>query len=142
MTNFAFGWGFKSARPIISTIEVLSGLDARTVSNNPLLTGQDGFTRGCLKVAVRILVMILFVAMAILFPFFDRVMALLGSAMCFTICIILPLAFYLRIFGSDIPWPERCLDYVLMGLSTILAVLGTVWAVLPWKNIPQIPPPS
>lgn len=96
------------------------------------MIGHSGFTRGCLKVAIRISLMILFVAIAIFFPFFDRVMALLGSAMCFTICIILPLAFYLKIFGHQISARERILDYTLIVVSSIMAISGTVWVFLPW----------
>ena len=121
-----------SAQPIISTIEVLTGLDARAVSDNPSLIGFSGMSRGLLRVAIRVLTMVSFVAMAILFPFFDRVMALLGSAMCFTICVILPLLFHLRIFGRDISLRERVLDYALIAVSSVLAVVGTVWVFLPW----------
>ncbi len=122
-----------SARPIVSTIEVLAGLDPRAVSNTQALVGQSGLTRGILKVTIRVVTMIIFVIIAILFPSFDSIMALLGSAFCFTICIILPLAFYLRIFGNDIPLRERVLDYVLIVVSSVLAILGTIWALLPRK---------
>lgn len=58
-------------------------------------------------------------------------MALSGSALTFTICIILPLAFYLRIFVDRIGWWERGLCWGLMVGSTALAVAGTVWVFLP-----------
>ncbi|KAI9884749.1 MAG: hypothetical protein M1823_003459 [Watsoniomyces obsoletus] len=122
-----------NARPIVSTIEVLAGLDPRAVSNAQALVGQSGFTRGILKVTIRVVTTIIFVIIAIIFPSFDSIMALLGSAFCFTICIILPLAFYLRIFGNEIPLRERIFDYVLIVVSSILAILGTIWAVLPRK---------
>lgn len=62
-------------------------------------------------------------------------MALSGSALTFTICIILPLAFYLRIFGEGIVWWERGLCWGLIGVSTTLAVVGTVWVFLPAEMI-------
>lgn len=62
-------------------------------------------------------------------------MALSGSALTFTICIILPLAFYLRIFGEGIDRGERVLCWGLMGGSTALAVAGTVWVFLPTERI-------
>lgn len=58
-------------------------------------------------------------------------MALSGSALTFTICIILPLAFYLRIFGEGIGWWERGFCWGLIVGSTALAVTGTVWVFLP-----------
>jgi solute carrier family 32 (vesicular inhibitory amino acid transporter) len=75
------------------------------------------------------------VVAAILFPDFDSIMALMGSALCFTICIILPVAFYLRIFGTDIPLKERILYWVLIISCSGMAVVGTVWAFLPKEKI-------
>ncbi|GAB1212046.1 hypothetical protein ATERTT37_001173 [Aspergillus terreus] len=86
-------------------------------------------------IIVRIFVVALIVVMAIVFPAFDRIMALMGSALCFTICIILPLAFYLKIFGKEIGPRERILDWFLLIVSSILAVTGTVWAFLPEELI-------
>ncbi|KAI9851404.1 MAG: hypothetical protein M1838_003755 [Thelocarpon superellum] len=124
-----------NARPIISTIELFAGLDARAVSNAQALVGMTGYTRGILKFTIRVLTTIMFVVIAILFPYFDRIMALLGSAMCFSICIILPLAFYLKIFGSDISWRERVLDYFLIVTCSLMAVVGTIWAFLPQDGL-------
>lgn len=80
---------------------------------------------------VRIFTVALIVVLAIIFPSFDRIMAFLGSFLCFTICIILPLAFYLKIFGEEISRKERIVDWLLLVLSSILAAIGTVWAFLP-----------
>lgn len=80
---------------------------------------------------VRIFTVALIVVLAIVFPSFDRIMAFLGSFLCFTICIILPLAFYLKIFGKEISRKERIVDWLLLILSSILAAIGTVWAFLP-----------
>jgi vesicular inhibitory amino acid transporter len=71
------------------------------------------------------------VILSIIFPAFDRIMAFMGSFLCFTICIIFPLAFYLKIFGKEISRGERILDWILLVISSILAAVGTVWAFLP-----------
>lgn len=68
---------------------------------------------------------------AIIFPSFDIIMALMGSVLCFGICIIYPLALYLKIFGYKISRKERILDWSLMVVSAVLAILGTVWALIP-----------
>ena len=39
---------------------------------------------------VRVLIVLLMVSIAIAFPKFDAIMAFLGSALCFTICMIFP----------------------------------------------------
>ena len=84
---------------------------------------------------VRILVVVIIVLMAVVFPSFDRIMALLGSALCLTICVILPLAFYLKIFGREISLAERVADWVLLVVSSAMAIIGTVWAFLPQSMI-------
>jgi solute carrier family 32 (vesicular inhibitory amino acid transporter) len=77
---------------------------------------------------------VLIVFIAIVFPSFDRIMALMGSLLCFTICIILPLAFYLKIFGTEIPIGERIVDWLLVIISTVMALVGTTWAFLPFPE--------
>ncbi|KAI9817305.1 MAG: hypothetical protein M1832_004727 [Thelocarpon impressellum] len=115
-----------NARPIISTVEVLAGLDPRAMSDSQALVGMSAYSRGLLKFLVRVLTTILFVVLAIVFPDFDRIMALLGSAMCFSICVILPLAFHLKLFGQDIGRGERVLNWALIVVCSIMATVGTV----------------
>lgn len=43
----------------------------------------------------------------------------------------LPLAFYLRLFKLQISSRERLLAYFLITTSSVLSVIGTVWAFLP-----------
>lgn len=92
-------------------------------------------TRGICKISIRVLVIVVIVLMAIFFPNFDSIMALMGSSLCFTICIILPVAFYLKIFGDEISLKERILDWALIVSCTCMAILGTVWAFLPREKI-------
>jgi vesicular inhibitory amino acid transporter len=124
-----------SARPLVSTVEIFAGLDPRAVADDQSLVGMSAFTRGIWRVVIRVLTTVLFVLIAIIFPYFDRIMALLGSSMCFSICIILPLAFYLKLFGRQISLKERMLDYFLIVVCSIMAVIGTVWACLPLHTI-------
>jgi vesicular inhibitory amino acid transporter len=83
------------------------------------------------RAAIRLFVVVMIVILSIIFPAFDRIMAFMGSFLCFTICIIFPLAFYLKIFGKEISRGERILDWILLVISSILAAVGTVWAFLP-----------
>lgn len=124
-----------SCRPLVATVEVLCGLGLR-----PNMTSDDqkrmrGIIRRFSTGIIRILVVVVIVFMAIVFPSFDRIMALMGSALCFTICIILPLAFYLKIFGKEISPSERILDWILLVISSLLAIVGTAWAFLPQELI-------
>ncbi|KAF2637843.1 hypothetical protein P280DRAFT_472005 [Massarina eburnea CBS 473.64] len=120
-----------NARPIISTLEVLLGLDSRSLGASPAFTGISGLNRGLAKFLLRIFVVVLFVLIAIVCPSFDRIMTLLGSVACFSICIILPLAFHLKLFGKELGRVEKGMNWGLIVVCTIMAVVSTVFACLP-----------
>ena len=120
-----------NARPIISTLEVVLGLDSRSLAMSSSLNGTSGLNRGLAKVSLRIGTVALFVAVAIICPSFDRIMTLLGSVACFSICIILPLAFHLKLFGKELSVLEKSMNWALIVISTIMAVVSTVFACLP-----------
>lgn len=124
-----------NARPIISTVEVLLGLDSRALAQSSTMVGMSGFNRGILKATIRIVTVLVFVGIAIVFPSFDRIMTLLGSVCCFTICIILPLAFHLKLFGKEIGRVEKIVNWVLIVVSSIMAIVSTVFACLPKELI-------
>ena len=92
---------------------------------------MSGLTRGILKLVIRILTPIIFIVLAIAVPSFDRIVSLLGSLACFTVCIILPCAFHLRLFGNDLSLKQKILDWTLIVVCTILATAGTICACLP-----------
>lgn len=89
------------------------------------------FTLKIVKAIIRLLVLVVIIFIAIIFPSFDSIMALMGSALCFTICVVFPLAFYLKIFGKEISLQERILDWVLIVVCSIMAVIGTAWTFFP-----------
>ena len=120
-----------SARPIISTLEVLFGLDTRALAASSSLDGMSGLNRGLFKIILRLATVVVFVFIAIIFPSFDRIMALLGSVACFSVCIILPVAFHLKLYGKDISRGEKMFNWTLIVVSTIMAVVSTVFACLP-----------
>jgi vesicular inhibitory amino acid transporter len=120
-----------NARPIVSTFEVLFGLDTRALASAPSMNGMSGLNRGIAKIALRVATIVTFVVIAILFPSFDRIMTLLGSVACFSICIILPLAFHLKLFGKEIGKVEKAMNWALIWVSSIMAVVSTVFACLP-----------
>jgi vesicular inhibitory amino acid transporter len=124
-----------NARPIVSTLEVLFGLDTRAMAVSSSLNGMSGLNRGLFKVSLRIITIVVFVFIAIVFPSFDRIMALLGSVACFSICIILPLAFHLKLFGKDIGRAEKIMNWTLIVASTIMAIVSTAFACVPKELI-------
>jgi solute carrier family 32 (vesicular inhibitory amino acid transporter) len=77
-----------NARPIVATLEVLMGLHQQTVSDASSLVGRSMYFRGVMKVAIRIFTIFVFLIIAILVPAFDSIMAFMGSALCFQICVM------------------------------------------------------
>jgi solute carrier family 32 (vesicular inhibitory amino acid transporter) len=112
-------------RPIVSTIEVLTGL------LNPLSREEPGAANKLGRMLVRLSVVVSFVVLAIIFPAFDRIMTLLGSVCCFSICIILPVAFHLKLFGKELGPGETILNWSLAVVSSVMAIVSTVFACLP-----------
>ena len=119
-----------STRPIISSADKLLGLDARHIGSSPV-AGMSGISRGLLRSVIRLTITSVILIIAIFVPSFDTVMSLMGSVLCFSICIILPLAFYLKIFGKEVGWKEKLLDWFMIVVATILGIVGTIWVCLP-----------
>lgn len=92
---------------------------------------MPGYTRGVLKCVVRAFNIVAITLLAILVPSFDIIMGLLGSAMAFSICIILPVAFHLRLYSDSIGIKEKALNWFLIVVSSLMAIIGTVWVFLP-----------
>ena len=96
-----------------------------------MFQGLPGYARGALKCAVRVFTIFVITLIAILVPSFDTIMGLLGSAMAFSICIILPLAFHLKIYSDTIGTKEKALNWLLIIVCSVMAIIGTVWVFLP-----------
>ncbi|CAO3640874.1 unnamed protein product [Cunninghamella blakesleeana] len=71
------------------------------------------------------------VFIAIVFPAFDRVMSLLGALFSYSISVIFPLACHLKLFGHSLPTHKYILDWAILSISCIIAILGTIWSFLP-----------
>ncbi|KAI1180314.1 transmembrane amino acid transporter [Nemania sp. FL0916] len=120
-----------NAQPIITTAEVVFGLRQQSITEETPGTGLSDTSKGLLRALIRVVTLLVFLVIAILFPAFDSIMAFMGSALCFTICVTLPLAFYLKLFGHEIALGKRILCWFVMLSSFAVSVVGTVWAFLP-----------
>ncbi|KAF2206365.1 hypothetical protein CERZMDRAFT_72227 [Cercospora zeae-maydis SCOH1-5] len=124
-----------NARPIVSTLELFLGLDARSMGDGQVTHGCSGLTRGIMKVTVRISCVVAFVLLAILIPQFDTIMSLLGAVACFTICLILPCAFHLKLFGKELTARQKALDWGLIVVSSVLALVSTAFNFVPKEKL-------
>ncbi|AOW07891.1 YALI0F30063p [Yarrowia lipolytica CLIB122] len=108
-----------NARPIISTLDALFNIQASQTPGAKIA-----------RVSTRCICVATFVILSMVFPSFDKIIALMGSGFCVSICLILPLSFYLKIFRHDIKGGERFFIYALLLIYSAVAVVGTIWSFL------------
>jgi solute carrier family 32 (vesicular inhibitory amino acid transporter) len=82
------------------------------------------------RIWVRGAVIAMVILLAVAVPDFDRVMAIMGSALCCPISILLPALFHLKLLKGQLSWVERQVDYMLLILGTCMTLVGTFAAVL------------
>lgn len=78
-----------------------------------------------LKVFARFLFVMFLFLMSLVFVSFGKVVAFLGSAICCTICITLPLLFYLEFFSHELSFSKRIIIWIGVIGGIAGAVLGT-----------------
>ncbi|OCT54638.1 Vacuolar amino acid transporter [Cladophialophora carrionii] len=127
-----------SNRPMTDTVNKKFYLDLRQMDPKARMHSERSWKHRLARGSIAVLANLIQLGISIGFPDFDSIMALMGSALCFTICIILPVSFYLRIFsseGKEISLMERIIDWGLLVVCGSLAVVGTVFAILPKDKI-------
>lgn len=68
-----------NARPIIATAEVLLGVHQHSIAEGAsVMVGRSAYFRGIMKIIIRVATVLLFLAISILFPAFDSIMAFMG----------------------------------------------------------------
>ena len=127
-----------SNRPMTDTINKKFLIDLRQMDAKARRHSERSRKHRAGRGAIAIFANVVELGISVLLPDFDSIMALMGSALCFTICVIMPVSFYLKIFskeGKEIGWLERVVDYGLVVVCTALGIVGTVFAVLPKEKI-------
>lgn len=112
-------------------LEGVLGLDPLKKFKFQEPTSKDKLMLLLLRSGLRFLVVIIIIILSVLCPSFDVIMAFAGSALCLTTCVILPLLFYLKMNRGRIGAFERIVDWTLIVSASVMAVTGTVWALLP-----------
>lgn len=123
-----------SNRPMQDTVNKKFYIDLRQMDHKARTRSEKSWKHRIARSSVGIVANLVQLAFAIFFPDFDSLMALLGSLFCFTVCIILPVGFYLRIFsteGKEISTMERVGCWTLLLVSAAFAITGTVFAIIP-----------
>ncbi|PMB65463.1 Vacuolar amino acid transporter 1 [Beauveria bassiana] len=122
-----------SSRPLITTADVLFGLHFEAQQHTGSGNGEIGrpWVRSVQRASVRVGVVVLLLVISIVFPAFDSVCAFLGAALCTLISVILPIAFYLKLFWNNISRMERIISWAIIVLFAVLGLMGTACTFLP-----------
>lgn len=108
------------ARPIASVFNVLMGVSQEDTN----VEGAKYHFKKIVCAFNALLVNVLFVAIGIKFPEFDKFIAFLGAGLCFAICLILPCLFYMKLCADSIkPWERKACIFTIL-LSTVFSILG------------------
>nr|CAD40981.2 OSJNBa0072F16.6 [Oryza sativa Japonica Group]CAH67081.1 OSIGBa0097P08.11 [Oryza sativa]CAH67449.1 H0219H12.6 [Oryza sativa] len=95
------------------------------------IRGAAGKGARAVSVAVRTLLVLSTVAVALALPFFADLMALVGSMLNVAVCMLLPCACYVRIFGAP---SMSSVEAVAIGgilvLGSLVAVTGTYYSLM------------
>lgn len=110
-------------RPIITMIDQL------TVDNS--IRAKKSNTRdSVMKFINRFAVTMVFFITSLIFTDFGRIMSFLGSAICFSICLVYPLSFYLKLFYHELSIQYKILVSIGIAIAFSCAVFGTVAVVI------------
>ncbi|TFA97945.1 Vacuolar amino acid transporter 1 [Trichoderma ghanense] len=127
-----------NARPLITTADVLCGLhpahnlqQQQQQSSPSSPSSSAAFIRSCQRALIRVVIVLVLLFISIVFPAFDSVCAFLGAALCSLIAIVLPIAFYLKLYAKDVAPRERFVLRCLLVVFAVLGLVGTVWTFLP-----------
>ncbi|ODV80685.1 uncharacterized protein CANTADRAFT_4700 [Suhomyces tanzawaensis NRRL Y-17324] len=107
-----------TTRPLITVYE--SVLNVQPTTKKPGVQPHN-----IKKVILRFVFCCVLLAVSLLFSSFGKLVSFLGSAICFTICITLPLMFYLKFFNDELSWSHKLLLKVGIVLSMTGAIAGT-----------------
>lgn len=151
-----------AARPILTTVEVVLGLDSPTkrapkssqvdaveeeVSDSPMagsafsLRAQEYTSswsptrKRLLTYSVSLVITLLIGLTAIVLPGFEKVMAFLGAFLACATCIVGPLLAYLKLFHREMRRREIILQTVLLVLGFLVAIVGTAWSFLDTNSL-------
>lgn len=105
-------------RPIVTTADKFVASPSRSKCSLPR------------KFLNRIIVSAVYLASALVITSFGKVMSLLGSAICFTVCITLPVLFYLNVFKNEITATHRTILYLILVVSVTCTIFGSVSALI------------
>lgn len=120
-----------SNRPMMDAFSGKLGVDLKQMLPKARQISEASFKHRMIRITIAVAINVLELGIAVALPAFDSVLSIMGSALCSTICIILPISFYFRIFGPQIQLKERIVGWILIVISAFFGTVGTIFTILP-----------
>lgn len=108
-------------RPLVSVYEKFFDMDSAVVYKN----GKRIHPMSAARIVARFFLLLLLLVLSLVFTSFGAVVAFLGSAICLTICVTLPLMFHLKFNADEILPVEKFFTRCGVAVGIVAAVLGT-----------------
>jgi len=97
----------------------------------PLVDCCSSGVRELVRLSGRTFISFLVVFVAIVFPEFHQVLCVLGSLFSMIICVIFPCMCYSVLYKGKLSPKDVIINNIIIGVSTCIAIIGTVWAFIP-----------
>jgi len=97
----------------------------------PLVERFNSSLQETIRISGRTFISFLVIFTAIVFPEFHQVLCLLGSLFSMTICVVFPCMCYGVLYKGQLSPMEVLVNKLIIVGSTIVAIIGTVWAFIP-----------
>jgi len=97
----------------------------------PLIDSYSSGVREIVRLSGRTFISFLVVFVSIVFPEFHQVLCLLGSLFSMTICVVFPCMCYSVLYKGKLSPSEIIINKIIIYVSSIVAIIGTVWAFIP-----------
>lgn len=116
-------------KPIITSYENLLGITKDYVKYDYEINKMIDFY-GPKRIIIRFIFMIILLSFALLFNSFGKLVSFLGSAICYTVCLILPFLFYLKLNRQEIGSLKQWLIKLGIVGSITCAILGSYASIV------------
>jgi len=83
-------------------------------------------TKTIIRGAVGSFLLLIILSIALSVPYFEHVLSLTGSLVSFSICIVFPCAFYIKISSAQLSKFSLILNATLLAFGLLLGVAGTI----------------
>lgn len=96
------------------------------IEHNLLPNSMSSKTKMAIRGSVGSVLLLIILALALSVPYFEHVLGLTGSLVSIGVCVILPCAFYTKIYWGQISKPTLFFNLFFIFLGLFLGMFGTI----------------